>query len=107
MNASNSHYGSFEARRVRAPGLHRPQNRLLVGRVPSPGGPVWCRNENYCMNARSLSSARISPSLERSVVIGLALALALGAAAQPRDGLTNSLGIQLISVPAGEFSMGQ
>jgi len=56
--SGGSHYGSFEARRVMAPGLHRPQNRLLVGRVTSPGGPVWCHNENCCMNARSLNSAR-------------------------------------------------
>jgi len=27
-------------RRVRAPGLHPPQNRPLVGRVPSPGAPI-------------------------------------------------------------------
>jgi len=25
---------------VRAPGLHPPQNRPLVGRVPSPGVPI-------------------------------------------------------------------
>src|SRR5436190_12602078 len=31
-----------------APGLHRPQNRFLVGRVPSPSWPVWCHNENCC-----------------------------------------------------------
>ena len=33
---SNSHYGLVTPRRVRAPGLHPPQNRPLVGRVPSP-----------------------------------------------------------------------
>src|SRR6266568_7098131 len=39
--SSNSHYGRFDPRRVRAPGLHAPQNRPLVGRVPSPGLPIW------------------------------------------------------------------
>src|SRR6266566_5126547 len=38
---SNSHYGRFNRRRVRAPGLQPPQNRLLVGRVPSPGFAIW------------------------------------------------------------------
>src|ERR1035438_1875662 len=38
---SNSHYGPVTPRRVRAPGLHPPQNRHLVGRVPSPGIPIW------------------------------------------------------------------
>jgi hypothetical protein len=37
---SNSHYGPVTPRRVRAPGLHPPQNRPLVGRVPSPGVPT-------------------------------------------------------------------
>src|ERR1035438_6356540 len=37
---SNSHYGPVTPRRVRAPGLHPPQNRHLVGRVPSPGVPI-------------------------------------------------------------------
>ena len=37
---SNSHYGPVTPRRVRAPGLHPPQNRPLVGRVPSPGVPI-------------------------------------------------------------------
>jgi hypothetical protein len=39
-NPSNSHYGPVNARRVRAPGLHPPQNRAVVGRVPSPGIPL-------------------------------------------------------------------
>ena len=30
-------------RRVRAPGLHRPQNRHVVGRAPSPGAPISSR----------------------------------------------------------------
>ena len=38
--SSNSHYGPVTPRRVRAPGLHPPQNRPLVGRVPSPGVPI-------------------------------------------------------------------
>src|SRR3989442_9491498 len=38
---SNSHYGRFDPRRVRAPGLHAPQNRPLVGRAPAPGVPIW------------------------------------------------------------------
>jgi hypothetical protein len=37
---SNSHYVPVTPRRVRAPGLHPPQNRHLVGRVPSPGVPI-------------------------------------------------------------------
>ena len=37
---SNSHYGPVTPRRVRAPGLHPPQNRHLVGRAPSPGFPI-------------------------------------------------------------------
>ena len=37
---SNSHYGPVTPRRVRAPGLHPPQNQHLVGRVPSPGVPI-------------------------------------------------------------------
>ncbi len=37
---SNSHYGHVTPRRVRAPGLHPPQNRPLVGQVPSPGAPI-------------------------------------------------------------------
>ena len=41
MDDSNSHYGRFGPRRVRAPGLHLPQNRPLVGRVPSPGVSIW------------------------------------------------------------------
>ena len=39
-DSSSSHYGPVIPRRVRAPGLHPPQNRPLVGRVPSPGVPI-------------------------------------------------------------------
>ena len=39
LEFSNSHYSPVVPRRVRAPGLHPPQNRHLVGRVPSPGAP--------------------------------------------------------------------
>ena len=37
---SNYHYGHVTPRLVRAPGLHPPQNRPPVGRVPSPGVPI-------------------------------------------------------------------
>jgi hypothetical protein len=37
---SNSPCGPVSPSRVRAPGLHPPQNRLLAGRMPSPGWPI-------------------------------------------------------------------
>jgi len=37
---SDFHYGPVTPRRVRAPGLHPPQNRHRVGWVPSPGVPI-------------------------------------------------------------------
>ena len=40
LGCNNSHYGPVTPRRVRAPGLHPPQDRPLVGRVPSPGVPI-------------------------------------------------------------------
>src|SRR6266851_5590772 len=52
----NSHYGRFNRRRVRAPGLHPPQNRLLVGRVPSPGFPIWSTMRTAVPGYRALVS---------------------------------------------------
>ena len=55
---SNSHYGPVTPRRVRAPGLHPPQNRPLVGRVPSPGVPIasimrTAGCSRHCIDARA------------------------------------------------------
>src|SRR2546422_9520997 len=53
LDDSNSHYGRFGPRRVRAPGLHLPQNRPLVGRVPSPGVSIRSEERRVGKECRS------------------------------------------------------
>ena len=40
LGNSDSNYGPAIHRRVEAPGLHPPQERHLIGWVPSPGLPI-------------------------------------------------------------------
>ncbi len=52
--ANNSQYVTKPERGVRPPGLHPPQNRYAVGRVPSRGAVRCPYNTNRCMTMKHL-----------------------------------------------------
>ena len=51
--------GHVTPRRVRTRGLHPPQNRHLVGRVPSPGGPILSAPRTRTRAFSQLVSAQV------------------------------------------------